>query len=147
SPELSRVHGEIPLRSLYTAGIAGEAFFRAIKDRGELIGSRCKPCNQVYVPSRIFCERCFAELSDTVRVGLAGRVVALTQVHLGMDNERLAEPVTVVAVQLDGASTALVHRLRSGITGAKVGMRVRAVLRPPGERVGGILDLLHFDVP
>jgi len=139
--ELSQVHGGIPLRSLYTAGIAGEAFFRALKDRGELIGSRCKPCNQVYVPSRIFCERCFAELSDRVSVGPAGRVVAVTKVHLGMDNERLAESVTVVAVQLDGASTVLVHRMRPGATEVRVGARVRAVLRPQAERVGGILDL------
>ncbi|MDA2914760.1 zinc ribbon domain-containing protein [Acidobacteriia bacterium AH_259_A11_L15] len=54
--------GEIPLESLYTAGLGGEIFFRALKERGELVGTRCAPCKQVYVPARAFCERCFGEL-------------------------------------------------------------------------------------
>ena len=44
--------GEIPIESLYTAGMGGQRFFKALKERGDLVGIRCGPCNQVYFPSR-----------------------------------------------------------------------------------------------
>ncbi len=58
--------GEIPLTSLYTVGTGGQIFFHALKTQGKLIATRCQPCEQVYLPSRSFCERCFAELKEQV---------------------------------------------------------------------------------
>lgn len=144
--ELRQVHGEIPLRSLYTAGIAGEEFFRALKDRGVLLASPCRTCQEVYVPMRVFCERCFGELTERVEVGPGGRIVALTFVSVGLDGETLPEPVAVAAVRMEGATTALVHRLQVGSGRARVGARARIVLRPPAERSGGIGDIVHFEL-
>ena len=41
--------GEMPLASRYTAGIAGETFFREIKDNARIVGTRCSNCDLVYV--------------------------------------------------------------------------------------------------
>jgi uncharacterized OB-fold protein len=144
--DLTQVHGEIPLRSLYTAGIAGEGFLRALKERGVLLASPCRACREVYVPARIFCERCFAELTERVEVGPGGRVLAVTFVSLGMEGEPLPEPVAVAAVRLDGATTSLVHRLRAAPGQARIGTKVKTAFRPESERIGGIADILHFEI-
>ena len=36
--------GDLPVVSRYTAGMAGERFFRAIKDDGKILGSYCENC-------------------------------------------------------------------------------------------------------
>lgn len=142
--DLTQVHGEIPLRSLYTAGIVGEQFLRALKDRGVLLGSPCRACREVYVPARLFCERCFAELTERVEVGTEGRIVAMTFVSMGLDGEALPEPVGVAAVRMEGATTVLVHKLQAAPGQAKVGAKVKLVVRDASERVGGIGDIAHF---
>ena len=45
--------GDIPVRHLYTAGLAGERFLREIKDHGRFLGSRCETCAYTYVPPSI----------------------------------------------------------------------------------------------
>ncbi len=40
--------GRVPIRHRYTPGIAGEAFFTALGDRGKLLASRCSSCGITY---------------------------------------------------------------------------------------------------
>ena len=37
-------HGDLPVTSRYTFGLAGERFYRAIKDEGKLFGTKCESC-------------------------------------------------------------------------------------------------------
>ena len=37
--------GAIPITSTYTAGVAGQIFFDALKRSGKLIATRCRPCS------------------------------------------------------------------------------------------------------
>ncbi len=69
--------GDLPITSRYSAGIAGERFFRAIKDEARFLGTRCEACDLVYVPATIFCERCFAELDEWVEVPSTGARIHL----------------------------------------------------------------------
>jgi len=39
--------GEFPVSHLYTMGVAGERFFRQLKDGGRIMGSRCATCVSV----------------------------------------------------------------------------------------------------
>ena len=48
-------HGSLPVPSRYTYGLAGERFFRALKDEGKIMGSYCPDCDHTYVPATIFC--------------------------------------------------------------------------------------------
>jgi uncharacterized OB-fold protein len=47
-------------------------------------------------------------------------------------------------VRLDGADTALPHVVTEGVDRVRVGLRVEAVWRPDGERVGSIRDIAGF---
>jgi uncharacterized OB-fold protein len=143
--EVRRWDGEIPVGHRYTPGVAGEAFFAALRDRGVLLGSRCEACSYTYVPARLFCERCFAELTADTEVGPGGVLVSFTIGFVDLQGRPLEEPVTFGLVRLDGADAVLLHRiLDPGEEPLEIGERVEAVLRPPGERTGAILDLEGF---
>ena len=138
--------GEIPIRSLYTAGVAGQAFLEALKERGELVGTRCDTCRQVYVPSRVFCERCFAELTEEIDIKPQGRLASFTFCSVRRDGSPLRRPLALALVQLDGATTFFLHRLLhvTKPSQVRIGARVKAVIKPKAKRKGSILDIEGF---
>lgn len=140
--------GEIPLASLYTSGTGGQIFFRALKAQGKLIGTGCGPCQQVYLPARSFCERCFAELTEQVEVKRTGRLVSYTICNVDHEGEPLQPPQTLALVQLEGATTVMVHRLLNAADPGqiKIGSKVEAVIKPKSKRIGSILDIEGFRV-
>jgi hypothetical protein len=142
--EVRRWDGEFPVRHRYTPGVAGTAFFTALRDRGVLLGSRCEMCSYTYVPARLFCERCFAELAADTEVGPGGELVSYTIGFVGLEGEPLADPETIGLVRLDGADSVLVHRVLDADEPLEIGERVEVVLRPLGDRKGTILDIEGF---
>ena len=146
--EVRLVPGDFPVRHRYTPGVAGEAFFEALRRRGVLLGSRCEGCEYTYVPARLFCERCFAELAPNVEVGPGGELVSFTIVFVDVDGEPLETPQTLGLVRLDGADAVLLHRLLEPMDDEplEVGEKVEVVLRPDAERTGSILDIEGFRI-
>jgi uncharacterized protein len=135
--------GEMPVTNRYTYGLAGEKFFRAIKDEGRILGTRCSRCERTYVPAVTFCERCFNETTEWVDVGLTGEVHTFTLVYEDADGKTLEKPELVAFVHF--ADGGLVHRLGEiDPQMVKIGMKVEAVFKPAEEREGSILDILHF---
>lgn len=135
--------GKVPIRHRYTPGVAGEAFFKALKG-GTFVGSRCDSCEYTYVPARLFCERCFdGPLDADVKVGPRGTVESFTVGDRGLDGERYDEPRILALVRLDGADTVLVHYLVDTEELA-VGERVEPVFLPARQRTGSMLDLRGF---
>jgi uncharacterized OB-fold protein len=133
-------HGDMEAQYIYTAGIAGERFFRELKDNGKLVGTHCANCDRTYVPPRMYCEKCFAELTEWRDVPLEGKVKAHTTVHVDIDDKTLDEPFVIGFVKIDGTRGGLVHYIKA--PEVKNGMRVKAVLKE--DRVGSILDIEHF---
>jgi hypothetical protein len=137
--------GKIPITSRYSAGIAGERFFRAIKDEARILGTHCRACDLVYVPAAMFCERCFAELDEWVEVAGRGRVFTFTVLTRDLDDRPLDEPAVLAYVRLEGADGGLVHYLSEVDPEAvEVGMPVEAVFKKTAEREGSILDIRYF---
>lgn len=135
------IAGDLPVRFRYTPGVGATAFFEALRDRGVLLGSRCGSCDFTYLPARLFCERCFAELGADTECGPGGTLESFTVAHQGIDAEPLPEPITWATVKLDGADTVMVHRLLD-TTAPEIGTRVRAVVRE--QRTASIADLEGF---
>jgi hypothetical protein len=141
--DVRRWEGELPVRHRYTPGVAGEAFFTALRDRGVILGSRCTACSYTYVPARLFCERCFAELAADVEVGPGGTLVSFTIAYADASGEPLDEPVTYGLVRPDGADAVLLHRIvDAGDEPLEIGERVEVILA--AERTGSILDIEGF---
>lgn len=135
--------GTLPVSSRYTFGLAGERFFRAIKEEGKIYGSRCAPCEITYVPARQFCERCMDELDDWLDAGTTGEVYTFTLLYENLDGSAREEPEIVAFVRIDDGG--IVHRLDDVDPEAvTIGMVVEAVFKPKNEREGSILDIQHF---
>ena len=136
-------NGELPITNRYTYGLAGEKFFRTLKDEGRILGTHCPHCDQTYVPAAIFCERCLAKLDDWVDVGTSGEVNTFTFLQVNLNGSPLEKPEIIAFVRFgDGG---LIHRLGE-ITPyqVEIGMMVQAVFKPSSERIGSILDIDYF---
>lgn len=139
-------HGEIPVHYLYTYGVAGEKFFRELKERGVFVATRCEACNVTYLPPRIYCERCFAEISGKyIDVATQGTLETFTVCHEGVDGLPLARPQFLGFIRIDGTNGGIVHKI-SVIrqSDLKLNMKLEAVFEEPSKRIGAISDILHF---
>ena len=137
--------GDMPISSRYTAGIAGEKFFREIKDNARILGTVCENCGLTYVPATMFCERCFAELDEWVEVANQGTVFTYTVLHRDLDEKPLDPPAILAYVKLQGSDGGLVHYLGEADPDAMyIGMEVEAVFEDAAERKGSILDIKYF---
>ena len=136
--------GSLPVTSRYTFGLAGERFFRAIKDEGKLLGTYCQKCEHTYVPAVIFCERCLSELDEWIDVGLVGKVHTYTLLYENYDGSLRSEPEMIALISFGNGG--LVHKLgKINPEDVEIGMPVKAVLKPPKKREGSILDIIHFE--
>lgn len=136
---------EMQVANRYTFGLAGERFFRAIKDNQQILGTHCDNCEKTYVPAASFCERCLSQLDEWVDVGTIGEIVTYTNLYVNYDGSPREDPETVAFIRLgDGG---LIHRLEtSGADPIEIGMQAKAVFKPQSEREGSILDILHFEL-
>ena len=140
--ETTRVEGDFPVHFRYTAGIAGEKFFREIMENERLVASRCPRCDLNYLPPRIYCEKCLSKLTEYVPVENVGSVEAFTLCHRDSAGNELAQPIGVALVRFQGAHGAIVHKTKGVLS---IGDKVRAVFVPKPKRAGSILDIEHFE--
>jgi uncharacterized OB-fold protein len=138
----TKIPGELSVAFRYTPGVGNTAFFEALRERGAFLGSRCDHCGVTYLPARVFCERCLAELEPAIECGPEGELVSWTVARVDVDDEPLDEPVRYALVRLDGGDTVLLHRLLEMDGEPAIGMRVRAVLAE--RRDGSISDVEGF---
>jgi uncharacterized OB-fold protein len=135
--------GELPVTNRYTYGLAGEKFFRTIKDEGHIVGTHCPHCDHTYVPAAAFCERCLRKLDEWVDVGTIGDVVTYTFLHVNLDGSPLDKPEIVAFIRFgDGG---LIHRLGEiEPNQVEIGLMVEAVFKSKSKRIGSILDIKYF---
>jgi uncharacterized OB-fold protein len=134
------------LRYAWSSGVATARFLQGLKE-GRLWARRCRVCERVMVPPRMYCERCYRPTDSWVRLKDTGRVVTYSVAYVNFDASRRKEPILVAVVEIDGASPlmGILHLLGEiAPEEVKVGMRVEAVWREPGDRVGSITDIKYF---
>jgi hypothetical protein len=142
--ELTNWKGEIPLQFLYTTGIAGEKFFKTLKEKGKILSTRCEACKITYVPARMFCEKCFGPLDNYRELPNRAVLYSWTKTSIDMDGRALAKPQLVGIMEFEGGGR-MVHKL-SEIDESKIaiGMPLEPVFKEKSKRAGSILDILHF---
>lgn len=138
--------GRMPVQYLYTAGVAGERFFQTLRTKSRFAVTTCAECRITYLPPRLYCEHCFADLSGTwADVPPHGRVHSYTIVHQDQDGQRLKDPVVVAYVRIDGTHGGLLGRLlRVRVQNVRVEMPVEAMFVPAARRRGTMDDLQGF---
>ena len=136
-------YGNLPVTSRYTFGLAGERFFRALKDEGKIMGSKCPKCERTYVPAAMFCERCLGELEEWVDMGTVGTLHTFTVLHVNYDGSHKEEPEIVGFIAFgDGG---IIHKIEEvEADDLAFGMPMEAVLKAKAKREGSILDIKYF---
>ncbi len=137
--------GHMETDYIYTQGIAGEKFFSEIKENEKIYGGQCNHCGKVFVPPRLYCERCFRKIAEWLNLGSKGVVYTFTVVYIDIDGAKLDEPNMYALITFDGAEGGLIHRLGEiEPHEVQIGMPVEAVFRPQAERTGSINDIRYF---
>ena len=143
---LRHVDVDMSVDYIYTSGIAGERFFKALRDEGRILAVHCPVCKVNQLPPRMFCERCFTELKDFVDVPQEGRVAAVTVARVDRRGQPLPTPEVYAFMTFRGVPEGgLIHRLLVVPEKARPGLVVRARLKPKEARAGTILDIEGFE--
>ncbi len=137
----------------WSAGVAITRFLEELKN-GRLLGRKCSKCGRVLVPPRMYCELCFRPTDEWIYVRDTGRIATYSISYLSADAKRLKEPIIVAVIDLDDTppNVGILHRigevskeeLPAWMRGEKFGVRVKAVWKPPEERVGSINDIKYW---
>src|SRR5438876_12384543 len=130
----------------WAAGVAISRFLIELKN-GKIIGRKCMQCKRILVPPRMYCEQCYRPTDEWVEVKDTGSVNTFSISHVGTDARRLKTPILVAVVDIDGASPGMgiLHNLGEvEPSRIRIGMKVQAVWKQPGERQGAITDIRYF---
>ncbi len=134
-------------RYSWAAGVAISRFLEEL-EKGKIIGRKCSKCQRTLVPPRMYCEQCYRPTDEWEYVRDTGSINTFSISHVGTDARRLKSPILVAVVELDGASPGMgiLHTLgKVEPSRISIGMRVKAVWKPPGERQGAITDIRYFE--
>jgi uncharacterized OB-fold protein len=130
----------------WDTGVAIGNYLAALKE-GIILGTRCSTCRKVVVPPRTVCEWCFEPMDAFIQVKDTGTINTFSLCYVTWDVKRITEPEIPIVVEIDGASPlhGIMHKLGEVDPQAvHIGMRVKAVWKPPEEREGSINDILYF---
>lgn len=129
----------------FSAGISQSRFLRGLVE-GVFIGQRCPRCAKVYVPPRGSCPTDGVPTTDDIELSDTGTVTTFCVVNVPFQGQAIELPYVCAQVLLDGANISFMHLIQ-GIPAAEVrmGLRVRAVWKPPAERGPSLESVLCFE--
>ncbi|MEM4138516.1 MAG: Zn-ribbon domain-containing OB-fold protein, partial [Sulfolobaceae archaeon] len=143
------------LKYSFTAGQAYSKYLLALKE-GKIIGRKCKKCNRVYVPPRMYCEDCFRPTDEWVEVKDEGEVITVVASFISWTRERLEKPEIIGIIKLepsrpnDWIFPGIFHRICASYDEVRnmslFGKKVKAVWKNKNERIGSINDIECFKV-
>jgi hypothetical protein len=133
-------------RFAWDTGIAIGSYLAALKE-GHLLGARCSKCRKMVIPPRVVCELCFRPMEKYVILQDTGTVNTFSLCYVTWDVQRIKIPEIPAVIEIDGASPShgILHKLGEiDPASVHIGMRVKAMWKPPEERQGAITDILYF---
>jgi len=143
--KLRRWEGNIEADYYYTSGLAGERFFTELKATGKFLATHCTRCDLTYLPPRMYCEQCLAELRDWKQIPMEGKVETFTTARIDEEGKPLAEPQVWALVRFPDINGGFVHRIIAPPEKVKAGIRVRPRLKPELLRTGEVTDIEGFE--
>jgi uncharacterized OB-fold protein len=139
-------HDEMKGDFAWDTGVAIGTYLAALKE-GYLLGGYCQTCRKTVIPPRTVCEWCFRPMDSYVRLEDTGTVNTFSLCYVTWDVKRIEKPELPAVIDIDGASPlhGIMHKLGEvDPEDIYIGMRVKAVWKPPEEREGAITDILYF---
>jgi len=117
---------------------------------GRIIAKRCDGCRRILLPPRMFCELCWRPTGEWVYVKDTGRINTFCVSHVDWEARRVPKGeryFTPAVIEIEGASPGMgiIHMIEE-IDPYKIefGVKVKAVWKPPEERIGAITAIRYF---
>jgi len=136
-------------RYAWDCGTAIGRYLSELKN-GKIIARKCHKCSRIMLPPRMFCELCFRPTDEWIYVEDTGVLNTYSICHVYWDASRVAPedpPLLPAVIEIDGASRemGILHMLGEvEHDKIKIGMKLKAVWKPPEERKGAITDIDYF---
>ncbi len=143
--------GDLAMPYEWSIGLFGSRFFQEIRTHRRFLGIRCPKCGKVRVPPRRLCGPCFQPLEELVPLSDTGTITAFSVVNYPFLDPAtgLQRPIpyTYGYINIDGSDNIFSHIINeTDVAKIRVGMKVRAVFREPGEMEGNIQDIKYFEI-
>ncbi|MFC2003573.1 Zn-ribbon domain-containing OB-fold protein, partial [Chloroflexota bacterium] len=142
-----------------TAGTYLSRFYKWLKEKGEIWANKCPKCGRIVLPPRIVCGFCKVRIEDKeenwVKLKDTGVVIqcfSITDREVNrVTKELMGDPNPNAVIRLDGGDefSLFAHLLEEEVEANKLELekvRVQAVWKPKGERVGKISDIRYFKI-
>ena len=129
----------------YDCGIGYGRYFAELK-KGRIVGTECKRCGRILLPARYFCEWCWRPTDEWVYLEDTGTVNTFSICYTDWLARRIKEPELPAMIEIDGSGgVAIMSKLGEvDPKDVRIGMRVKAVWKPEGERIGAITDIKYW---
>ena len=133
---------------------AGEYMGRGLatlRDKGVFMAVQCPKCKRVQMPPRIVCAECLVKNETWMEMPTEGTLASFTIMYLPLTDPTTGKPhnppFVYGSVRLDGATSTLDHlvHIEPDLEKVWVGMRCRLVMRPDGQRIGDMSDVMYFE--
>ena len=142
--DVTRLVTPVSLAYTHTSGGAEARWLRGLVE-GRIEGRRRANGPEVYVPPRDYCPSDGAPMGEFVEVSDTGTVTTFGIVNVPLAGQRITPPYVTAYILLDGADLPIQHLvLDCDAADVRMGMRVRAVWRPEGERPYSLQAISHF---
>ncbi|MBW1815137.1 MAG: Zn-ribbon domain-containing OB-fold protein [Deltaproteobacteria bacterium] len=141
--------GDMQADYFYPSGIAGDKFFKHLMEKDTFLATKCKVCNKILFPPRLYCEDCFEEIPDEdwMEVPASGKVKLFTKATLNAHGVKMEEPKVIAVIEIDNTDSTMLGIIKTNeLDKDFFGVRVKAVLRPKDKREGTLKDILFWQV-
>lgn len=130
----------------YDCGIGYGRYFAELK-KGRIVGTKCKRCGRILLPARYFCEWCWRPTDEWVYLEDTGTVNTFSICYTDWLARRIKEPELPAMIEIDGSGGVAIMGKLGEVEpkDIRIGMRVKAVWKPEGERIGAITDIKYWE--
>ncbi len=120
-------------------------FWRKIKNRYNLVGTRCNNCDETFFPPRNICPSCRrkGEIIEH-RLNGEGEIVTYTIIRSAAEGHEKETPYILGVVEMEEDTRLTSQIVDCEINDIEIGMKVEPVFRKLGEQSND--GLLHYGV-
>ena len=123
--------GDMQADYIYLSGIAGDKFFKHLKEKDTFLATKCKKCGKVFFPPRLYCEDCFVEIpeGDWIEVPATGTVRLFTVATINTLGKKMEKPKVIALIDIDKTDGATLGIIKTdNIERDFCGIKVKAIL-------------------
>ena len=141
--------GDMQADYFYPAGIAGDKFFKHIKEKDTFLASKCPKCKKIFVPPMLYCEDCYDDIPDNswLEVPSEGVISLFTIAKLDAHGDKMNSPKIVAMIKVDQTDGKFLGVINSNDYDKDyTSLKVKAVFKPSNEREGTLKDIVHWNL-